>query len=48
MTDPSTKRKEYSEFLQQAKDAENDEDFDKAFNCYMKSANTLQFLMKCK
>ena len=48
MTDPSTKRKEYSEFLEQAKLAEQKEDWDQAFNYYLKAGNTLQFLYKCK
>ncbi len=48
MTDPSSKRKEYSDFLEAAKLAEQKEDWDEAFNYYVKSANTLQYLYKCK
>ena len=48
MTDPSSKRQEYSNYLEQAKAAEMQEDFDTAFTCYIKASNTLQFLYKCK
>ncbi len=46
MTDPSSKRKEYSDYLEQAKAYEGQENFDEAFNCYIKASNTLSYLMK--
>lgn len=46
MTDPSKRRKEYSDFLDKAKECENEEDFEEAFNYYLKASNTLQLLYK--
>jgi vacuolar protein-sorting-associated protein 4 len=46
MTDPSKRRKEYSDFLEKAKECEDSEDFDQAFNYYLKASNTLQLLYK--
>lgn len=46
MTDPSRRRKEYSDFLEKAKECEDSEDFDGAFNYYLKASNTLQLLYK--
>lgn len=46
MTDPSRRRKEYNEHLEKAKEAENEEDYDAAFNYYLKASNTLQLLYK--
>lgn len=46
MTDPSKRRKEYSDHLEHAKEAEDAEDFDLAFNYYLKASNTLQLLYK--
>ena len=46
MTDPSKRRKEYSDYLEKAKEAEDGDDFDLAFNYYLKASNTLQLLYK--
>lgn len=46
MTDPSKRRKEYSDFLEKAKECEDSEDYDQAFNYYLKASNTLQLLYK--
>jgi vacuolar protein-sorting-associated protein 4 len=46
MTDPSKRRKEYSDHLEKAKEAEDGQDFDLAFNYYLKASNTLQLLYK--
>lgn len=46
MTDPSKRRKEYSDHLENAKAAEDAEDYDLAFSYYLKASNTLQLLYK--
>ena len=46
MTDPSRRRKEYSDHLEKAKECEQNEDYDSAFNYYLKASNTLQLLYK--
>ena len=46
MTDPSKRRKEYSDFLEKAKEFEDEEDYDQAFAYYLKASNTLQLLYK--
>lgn len=46
MTDPSKRRKEYSDFLEKAKECEESDDYDNAFNYYLKASNTLQLLYK--
>lgn len=46
MTDPSKRRKEYSDFLEKARECEDSEDFDQAFSYYLKASNTLQLLYK--
>ena len=46
MTDPSKRRKEYSDFLEKAKECEEDQDYESAFNYYLKASNTLQLLYK--
>lgn len=46
MTDPSKRRKEYSDFLEKATECEKSDDFEGAFNYYLKASNTLQLLYK--
>lgn len=46
MTDPSKRRKEYSDHLEKAKDAEKDEDYESAFDYYCKASQTLSLLYK--
>jgi vacuolar protein-sorting-associated protein 4 len=46
MTDPSRRRKEYSDYLEKARECEESEDYDNAFNYYLKASNTLQLLYK--
>lgn len=46
MTDPSKRRKEYSDFLEKARECEDTEDYDQAFSYYLKASNTLQLLYK--
>lgn len=46
MTDPSKRRKEYSDFLEKARECEDNEEYDDAFNYYLKASNTLQLLYK--
>ena len=46
MTDPSRRRKEYSEYLEKAREWEEDENYDDAFALYIKASKTLQLLYK--
>ena len=46
MSDPSKRRKEYSDFLEKAKDWEDSDDYEGAFNYYSRAAKILHMLYK--
>lgn len=48
MSDPSSKRKQYSDFLEAAKGFEQKEEWDTALEYYKKALTVMEYLFKCK
>ena len=46
--DPSKRRKEFSDLIDQAKVYEKQEEWDSALDCYKRALTTMELLYKCK